>query len=115
MRWLRRLSTAFAAAGHPVLCPHSLARTLPGYASAVMHSYEEDNMSTTVAQMTKEELKEMIETTIEQKLLEMLGDPDEELRIRKTVRDRLLRQKKAVAEGERGRPFEDVVQQLGLG
>jgi hypothetical protein len=26
-----------------------------------MHSYEEDNMSTTVAQMTKEELKEMIE------------------------------------------------------
>jgi hypothetical protein len=80
-----------------------------------MHSYEEDNMSTTVAQMTKEELKEMIETTIEQKLLEMLGDPDEELRIRKTVRDRLLRQKKAVAEGKRGRPFEDVVQQLGLG
>ena len=71
-------------------------------------------MSTTVAQMTKEELKEVIEATIEQKLLEMLGDPDEGLRIRRTVRDRLLRQKKAVAEGKCGQLFEDVVRQLGL-
>jgi hypothetical protein len=66
-------------------------------------------MAATVAQMTKEELREMIETSIEQKLLEMLGDPDEGLEIKKSVRDRLLRQKKAVVAGERGEPFEDVV------
>jgi hypothetical protein len=66
-------------------------------------------MADTVAQMTKEELSEMIETSIEQKLLEMLGDPDEGLEIKKSVRDRFLRQKKAVAAGERGEPFEDVV------
>jgi hypothetical protein len=71
-------------------------------------------MSTTVAQMSKDELKEMIEVTIEQKLLELLGDPDEELEIKKSVRERLLRQKKAVAAGERGEPFEDVVRRLGL-
>jgi hypothetical protein len=71
-------------------------------------------MADTVAQMTKEELREMIETSIEQKLLEMLGDPDEGLEIKKSVRDRLLRQKKAVAAGERGEPFEDVVRRLGL-
>ena len=71
-------------------------------------------MSTTVAQMSKDELKEMIEVTIEQKLLELLGDPDEGLEIRKSVRERLLRQKKAVAAGERGEPFEDVAQRLGL-
>ncbi len=71
-------------------------------------------MAATVAQMTKEELREMIETSIEQKLLEMLGDPDEGLEIKKSVRDRLLRQKKAVAAGERGEPFEDVVRRLGL-
>jgi hypothetical protein len=71
-------------------------------------------MSTTVAQMTKAELEEMMETTIEQKLLEMLGDPDEGLGLRKSVRNRLLRQRKAVAEGERGQPLEDIVQQLGL-
>ena len=71
-------------------------------------------MSTTVAQMSKDELKEMIEVTIEQKLLELLGDPDEGLEIQKSVRERLLRQKKAVAAGERGEPFEDVVRRLGL-
>ncbi len=69
----------------------------------------------TVAQMTKDELRELIETIVEQKLLELLGDPDEGLPIRKAVRDRLLQQKKAVARGERGEPFEDVVKRLGLG
>jgi DNA primase large subunit len=72
-------------------------------------------MSTTVAQMTKEELQEMLEAAIEQKLFEMLGDPDEELELRDTVRKRLLRQQRAVAEGERGQAFENVVQQIGLG
>ena len=75
-------------------------------------------MAETVAQMTKDELSEMIEavveTTVEQKLLEILGDPDEGLQIRKTVRDRLLRQRKAVAAGQRGRPLEKVVKELGL-
>jgi len=75
---------------------------------------KENNMADTVAQMTKEELREIIETTIEQKLLEILGDPDEGLEIRKAVRDRLWQHKQAVAAGERGKPFEDVVRQLGL-
>jgi hypothetical protein len=71
-------------------------------------------LATTVSEMTKGELREMIEAIIEEKLLELLGDPDEELPIRKLVRDRLLRQKQAVAAGERGESFEDVVQRLGL-
>jgi hypothetical protein len=45
-------------------------------------------MATTVAQMTKDELVEVIETVVEQKLLELLGDPDEGLPIRKSVRER---------------------------
>ncbi len=68
----------------------------------------------TVAQMTEEELREIIETTIEQKLLELLGDPDEGLPIRKAVLERLLRQKQAVADGEQGESLEEVVQRLGL-
>lgn len=68
----------------------------------------------TVAQMKKEELREMIETIVEEKLLELLGDPDEGLPIRKTLRERLLRQKEAVAGGERGEPFEEVICRLGL-
>ena len=68
----------------------------------------------TVVQMTKDELREMIETIVEQKLLELLGDPDGGLPIRKAIRDRLLRQKQAVASGERGESFEDVIRRLGL-
>ncbi|MDQ7065019.1 MAG: hypothetical protein Q9P90_12345 [candidate division KSB1 bacterium] len=71
-------------------------------------------MATTVAQMTKEELREMIETIIEQKLLEWVGDPDEGLAIREALRKRLLQQKQAVAEGERDEPLKDVAQRLGL-
>ena len=64
--------------------------------------------------MSRDELREMIEVTLEQKLLELLGDPDEGLEIRKSVRERLLRQQKAVAAGERGEPLEDVTRRLGL-
>jgi len=62
-------------------------------------------MTVTVAQMTREDLALLIESSVERKLLEMLGDPDEELEIKRTVRDRLLRQRKAVARGERGQPL----------
>ena len=67
-----------------------------------------------VSQMSKDELKDIIAMTVEQKLLEMLGDPDEGLEIRESIRQRLLRQKMAVAEGERGEPFEDVIRRLEL-
>jgi len=62
--------------------------------------------------MTKEELRGMIEETVEHKLLEILGDPDEGLK--EAVRDRLLRQREALRAGEQGQPFSDVVRQLGL-
>jgi hypothetical protein len=64
--------------------------------------------------MTKDQFREMLGETIEQKLIELLGDPDEGLAIRQSVRTRLQRQKRRVARGERGRPLEEVVQRLGL-
>ena len=48
-------------------------------------------MTNMVAQMTEDELKEMIGAIVEQKLLEILGDPDEGLGIRESVRARLVR------------------------
>lgn len=73
-----------------------------------------DRMSaTTVAQMTKDELREMIGTVVEQKLVELFGDPDEGLPLKKAVRNQLVRQMAAVGGGERGKPFEDVVRRLG--
>jgi len=74
----------------------------------------EETMAARVAQMTKGELREMIENVVEQKLLELLGDPDEGLPIRKSVRDRLMRQKRAVAKGDRGEPLEEAARRLRL-
>jgi hypothetical protein len=72
-------------------------------------------MAAKVGQMTKEELKEMIEMIIEQKLAAFLGDPDEGFALKKVVRARLLRQQQAVAKGERGEALEDVVRRIELG
>ena len=71
-------------------------------------------MVATVAKMTKHELREIIESTVEQKLLEILGDPDQGLILKKTLKDRLLRQRKAVASGERGESLTAIVKRLGL-
>jgi hypothetical protein len=71
-------------------------------------------MAATVAKLTRHELKEIIESTVEQKLLELLGDPDQGLVLKKTIKDRLLRQRKAVGAGERGEPLTAIVKRLGL-
>ena len=72
----------------------------------------------TVAQMSQAEfrrmLEEVVEATVEQKLLELLGDPDEGMEIREAVQERLLRQREEVATGQYGRSFDDVVEELGL-
>ena len=66
-----------------------------------------------VAEMTKDELKE-IAAVIEQKIVELFGNSDDKLPIRKKLQDRLLMQKKAVAKGERGEMLSDVARRLGL-
>ena len=71
-------------------------------------------MDQMVSQMTKEELRQIIESSIESKLLEMFGDPDEELVLRDEVRKRLLESKKAVERGERGKPLDEVMKELNL-
>ena len=71
-------------------------------------------MAVTVVKMTKHELKEMIESTVEKKLLQLLGDPDQGLVLRRAIKDRLFRQRKTVTAGERGEVLSTVVRRLGL-
>lgn len=71
-------------------------------------------MATTVGEMTKDELQEMIGALIEEKLLELLGDPDEGLSLKKSIRERLVQQQARVAKGERGERLEDLTRRLGL-
>jgi hypothetical protein len=71
-------------------------------------------MAKLVAEMTAEELREVIGSAVERKIVELLGDPDAGLDIRENVRKRLLRQKRGVAKGDRGEPLENVVRRLKL-
>lgn len=68
------------------------------------------------------EVKESVSTTIElagkkdisKKRKRSRSDPDRDLIIRDDIRERLLRQKEEVASGERGKPLEIVIDELGL-
>lgn len=72
-------------------------------------------METTIPRMTKKEFAQMLSAVVEQKLVELFGDPDEGLVIKERLRKRLLRQKDAVARGERGEDFATVAKHLGIG
>ena len=93
-------------------------RPMEGIVAPFVIRKERDMAGNTVAQMTQSEFKEMleavVETTVEQKLLEILGDPDEGLQIKEAVQDRLLRQRETVASGQYGQSFEGVAKELGL-
>ena len=65
-------------------------------------------------QNTKEELRELVSMLVDEKLRELMGDPDEDKAIQEAVRLRLLKQKTAIAAGERGRSFDETLQELRL-
>jgi len=71
-------------------------------------------MAKTVADMSTTELRQLVSSVVEEKLVQLLGDPDEGLALRENVRKRLLRQKQAVAKGERGESLEAAVRRLKL-
>ena len=71
-------------------------------------------MPTIAARITKTELAQMIDRAVEEKLISLLGDPDEKLTLKDSLRNRLLRQKKAVSRGQRGEVFNRLVSRLRL-
>ncbi len=72
-------------------------------------------MSDSVGEMTKSEFCQLIETVVEQKLLDLLGNPDEGLNLQDEVRERLRKQQAVVAAGDRGVDFESDAANPGLG
>ena len=69
-------------------------------------------MASTITRMTKEELRQLIEDSIESKLLELLDDPDRGLELKKEIRERLRRSFAAEERGERGILAEQLVKRL---
>jgi len=72
-------------------------------------------MATKLADMTREEFSEIVEEIVERKLMDLLDDPDSGQEIQETLTQRLVQQKAAVANGERGTALSDVLAQLNLG
>lgn len=70
-------------------------------------------MNTKVSQMTVDELREVIDTVVKEKLRNLFDDKDN-LESTDALQKRLLRQKKEVENGERGEAFEDVAARLSL-
>ncbi|MEW5829703.1 MAG: hypothetical protein AB1846_12490 [Chloroflexota bacterium] len=71
-------------------------------------------MTELVIHISKEELRELIEAVIDEKFTEFFGDPDEGLELLDSVKDRLERQRQAVARGEFGKDIGEVIKELKL-
>ena len=68
----------------------------------------------TVGELTLEELRQIIEQVVEEKLLELLGDPDEGLVLREEIQARPRRTLARERAGKRGIPAREVAERLGL-
>lgn len=67
-----------------------------------------------VKELSVEQLKALIQEAVEEKLQEVLGDPDEGLELREKVKERLRHSLAAMERGEKGIPIEQVAKEIGL-
>jgi hypothetical protein len=62
----------------------------------------------------RDDLEALIEHVVDQRLVELFGDPDEGLELRPELIERLREQQTRVAAGELGIPMAEVHRRLGL-
>ena len=67
-----------------------------------------------IKDLTVEEFKDLVQEAIEQKLQEIIGDPDAGLELRDEVKQRLRSSAAARQRGERGIPMDEVARRAGL-
>jgi len=67
-----------------------------------------------VKELTVEQLKTLIKEAIEEKLEEVIGDPDLGLELREEIQERLRGSLAAMQSGEKGIPIDRVARQAGL-
>ncbi len=64
--------------------------------------------------ITSDELQAMIDESVDRKLVEWLGDPDEGMELRPEVIERIERHRKEYAAGRRGKSLEQVMKEYGV-
>jgi len=67
-----------------------------------------------VKELSVEQLIALIQEAVEEKLQEILGDPDRGLELKEDIKERLKQSLSAVERGERGIPISQVVKETGL-
>ena len=67
-----------------------------------------------IKEPTVEEFKDLVQDTIEEKLQELIGDPDAGLELREEIKERLRSSLAARQRGEKGVPIDEVARQAGL-
>ena len=68
----------------------------------------------TVGEMTVRELERVVKRAMEEKLYELIGDPDRDLELREPVKKRLRRTLRDEKRGRSGIPAGEVARRLGL-
>ena len=67
-----------------------------------------------VKELSVEQLKALIQEAVEEKLQEVLGDPDQGLELKEDVKERLRHSLSAVESGDEGIPIGQVAKEVGL-
>ena len=67
-----------------------------------------------VKELSVEQLIALIQEAVEEKLQEILGDPDQGMELKEDIKERLKQSLSAVERGERGIPISQVVKETGL-
>lgn len=70
--------------------------------------------TSTIPAELREQLEGWVEHIVDQRLVELFGDPDEGLELRPKLVERLREQQKQVAAGDLGVPYDEVKRRLGL-
>jgi hypothetical protein len=68
----------------------------------------------TISRMRVSQLEALIDSVVERKLIELLGDPDKGLELRPSVKTKLRRSLAATKRGVRGIVAKQVAKELGL-
>jgi len=67
-----------------------------------------------VKELTVEQFKDLVQEAIEEKLEEIVGDPDLGLELREEIKERLRNSLAARQRGEKGIPMDEVAKRAGL-
>ena len=68
----------------------------------------------TVGELTIRQFEALIESAVERKLVELMGDPDAGLELKPSVKAKLRHSLEATRRGDRGIPAKQVAKELDL-